>query len=83
MDYSLPASSVHGIFQARVWSGLPFHSPGDLPDPGIELESPAFQADALPSAPPVRPNRRIEAYANEVVENETVLTLLCYQRCMK
>ena len=35
MDCSLPGTSVHGIFQARVWSGLPFPSPGDLPDPGI------------------------------------------------
>ena len=34
------------------WSGLPFPSPGDLPDPGIELRSPALQADALPSEPP-------------------------------
>ena len=30
-------------------SGLPFPSPGDLPNPGIELGSPALQADALPS----------------------------------
>ena len=30
-------------------SGLPFPSPGDLPDPGIELRSPALQADSLPS----------------------------------
>ena len=29
------------------WSGLTFPSPGDLPDPGIEAGSPAFQADAL------------------------------------
>ena len=29
------------------WSGLPFPSPGDLPDPGIEPRSPALQADAL------------------------------------
>ena len=33
-------------------SGLPFPSPGDLPDPGIEPGSPALQADALPSEPP-------------------------------
>ena len=31
------------------WSGLQFPSPGDLPDPGIELQSPALQADTLPS----------------------------------
>ena len=44
-----PGSSVHGIFQARVLSGLPFSSPGDLPDPGIKSESPALQADSLPT----------------------------------
>ena len=34
------------------WSGLPFPSPGDLPNPGIEPVCPALQADALPSEPP-------------------------------
>ena len=33
----------------EYWSGLPFPSPVDLPDPGIEPRSPAFQADALPT----------------------------------
>ena len=36
----------------EYWSGLPLPSPGDLPDPGIELGSPALQADTLPSEPP-------------------------------
>ena len=36
----------------EYWSGLPFPSPGDLPNPGIEPRSPALQADALPSEPP-------------------------------
>ena len=36
----------------EYWSGLPFPSPGDLPDPGIESRSPALQADALQSEPP-------------------------------
>ena len=36
----------------EYWSGLPFPSPRDLPDPGIEPKSPALQADALPSEPP-------------------------------
>ena len=49
MDYSLPDSSVHGILQARYWSGWPFPSPGDLLDSGIEPGSPALQADSLPS----------------------------------
>ena len=33
----LPSSSVHGIFKARVLEWWPFPSPGDLPNPGIEL----------------------------------------------
>ena len=36
----------------EYWSGLPFPSPGDLPNPRIEPGSPALQADALPSEPP-------------------------------
>ena len=36
----------------EYWSGLPFPSPGDLPNPRIEPESPALQADTLPSEPP-------------------------------
>ena len=47
MDCSLPGSSVHGI----LWSGLPFPSPGDLPDPGIQPRSPTLQADSLPLGP--------------------------------
>ena len=39
----------------EYWSGLPFPSPRDLPDPGIEPRSPALQADALPSEPPGKP----------------------------
>ena len=41
-----------GFSRQERWSGLPFPSPGDLPDPGIEPRSPALQADALPSEPP-------------------------------
>ena len=37
MDCSPPGSSVHGISRQEYWSGLPFLSPGDLPDPGIRL----------------------------------------------
>jgi len=40
----------------EYWSGLPFPSPGDLPDLGIKPGSPALQADALPSEPPGNPN---------------------------
>ena len=38
-----------GFFRQEYWSGLPLRSPEDLPDPGIEPETPALQADALPS----------------------------------
>ena len=41
-----------GLSRQEYWSGLPFPSPGDLPDPGIEPRSPALQADALTSEPP-------------------------------
>ena len=37
-----------GFFRQKYWIGLPFSSPGDLPNPGIELRSPALQADSLP-----------------------------------
>ena len=43
------------FFRQEYWSGLPFPSPGDGPDPGIKLGSPALQADALPSEPPGNP----------------------------
>ena len=46
------ASLSMGFFRQEYWSGLPFPSPGDLSDPGIERKSPALQADALPSEPP-------------------------------
>ena len=41
-----------GFSRQEYQSGLPFPSPGDLPDPGIEPRSPALQADSLPSEPP-------------------------------
>ena len=53
--YQAPPSM--GFSRQECWSGLPFPSPGDLPDPGIGLGSPALQADALPSEPPGKPTR--------------------------
>ena len=40
-----------GFLRQEYWSGLPFPSPGDLPDPGTEPGSPALQADSLLSEP--------------------------------
>ena len=52
--YQAPPSM--GFSRQEYWSGLPFPSPGDLPNPGIEPRSPALQTDALPSEPPVKPS---------------------------
>ena len=45
--YQAPPSM--GFSRQEYWSGLPFPSPGDLPDPGMELRYPALQADTLTS----------------------------------
>ena len=45
-----------GFSRQEYWSGLPFPSPEDLPNPGIKPGSPALQADALTSEPPGKPN---------------------------
>ena len=56
--FAIPGTAVYqaslsmGFSRQEYWSGLPFPSPGDLPDPGIDPRSPALQADALPSEPP-------------------------------
>ena len=38
-----------GFSRQEYWSGLPFPTPGDLPNPGIEPRSPALWADSLPT----------------------------------
>ena len=48
--YQAPPSM--GFSRQEYWSGVPLPSPGDLPNLGIELGSPAFQADALTTEPP-------------------------------
>ena len=55
--YQVPRSMEFS--RQEFWSGLPFPSPRDLPDPGIELGSPVLQADALPSEPQGREGRTI------------------------
>ena len=42
----------------EYWRGLPFPSPGDLPDPGIKAGSPASQADSLPPEPPAKATKK-------------------------
>ena len=55
VDCRLPVFSVE-FSRQEYWNGLPFPSPGDLPDPGMELWFPALQADSLPSKPPGKPD---------------------------
>ena len=60
MDWSLPGSSVHGISQRRIpeWVAI-FFSPGDLPQPGIELMSPALAGGFFTAEPPGKPNFKL------------------------
>ena len=51
--YQAPPSM--GFSRQEYWSGLPFPSPADLPNPGIEPGSPALQTDTLPSEPQGKP----------------------------
>ena len=51
--YQAPQSM--GFSRQEYWRGLPFPSPGDLPDPEIKPRSPTLQADTLPSEPPGKP----------------------------
>ena len=44
-----------GFPKQKYWTELPFPSPGDPPDPGIEPGFPTLQADSLPSEPPGKP----------------------------
>ena len=53
--YQAPPSM--GFSRQEYWSGLPFPSPGDLPNPGIEPRSASLQADILPSEPPGNPRK--------------------------
>ena len=69
MDCRLTGSFSMGFSRQEYWSGLPFPSPGDLPDPGIKPVSPALQADSLPSEPQGRPKKSY--YLSEIPYRET------------
>ena len=53
VTYQVPPSME--FFRQEYWTGLPFPSAGDLPDPGIEPRSPTLQADAFLSELPGKP----------------------------
>ena len=50
-----------GFSRQEYWNGLPFPSPGDLCNPGIEPRSPALQAGALTSEPPEKPMTNLDS----------------------
>ena len=52
MDYSLPGSLFMDFSRQEYCSGLPFPPPGDLPNPGIEPESPVLAGGFFPTEPP-------------------------------
>ena len=56
--YQAPPSM--GFSRRECWSGVPFPSPGDLPNPGMKPRSSALQADALPSESPGKPQERLD-----------------------
>ena len=57
--YQAPLSV--GFSRQEYWSGLPFPSPGDIPDPGMEPRSPALQADVLTSELSGKPKMEVES----------------------
>ena len=65
ITYQAPLSM--GFSRQEYRSGLPFPSPGDLPDPGIEPGSPALQADALTSEPPGKPTPLIQIHLMRLI----------------
>ena len=60
--YQAPLSL--GFSRQEYWSGLPFPSPGDLPNPGIEPGFPTLEADALTSEPPGKPSGTLSIRSN-------------------
>ena len=62
---ALQAPLSRGFSRQEYWNGLPFPSPEDLPDPGIEPRSPALQADSLPSELPQKVIKRNKMKINK------------------
>ena len=62
-----------GFYRQEYWSGLPFPSPGNLPNPGIEPGSPALQAEALPSEPAGKPRLDIDSIKKQSLDLNPVL----------
>ena len=70
--YQAPPSV--GFSRQECWSGLPFPSPGNLPDPGIEPGSPSLQVDALPSEPLGKPQVVVK-YFEQILQTSDYIVL--------
>ena len=57
-----PGSSAMGFARQEYWNGLPFSSPGDLPDPGIKPTSPGWQVDSLMVSHQRSPNNYVSSF---------------------
>ena len=67
MDYSLPGSSVHGYFLARLWSELPFPSPGDLPGSEIKPIISALAKGFFTTESSEKPIRILDSHKHTVI----------------
>ena len=86
MDYSLTGSSVHGLLQAKeYWSGLPFPTPGDLPNPGIEPRSPALTGGFFTTEPPGKSHMVtwFQLYNRELLNSTSKATLCNFDYWME
>ena len=67
LDYSVPGSSVHGIFRQEYWNGLSLPSPGDLPDQGVD-SSPMNHLGSLPAFPYIFKKKQNKIFRNTEVK---------------
>ena len=67
-----------GFSRQEYWSGLPFPSPGDLPNPGIKPRSPSLKAASLLSDPPGRPIELFKWGHGSVITSFSASNLFCY-----
>ena len=62
-----------GFPRQESWCGLPFPSPGDLPDPGIKPGYSSSQADSLPSEPPGKPKSKYRCNESTLTSSDNVM----------
>ena len=67
-----------GLSQQEYWSGLPFPPPGNLPNPGTEPRSPAFQVYSLPYEPPGKAFPTYKNEKKEIFRGKTYSTPVVY-----